>query len=601
MIRKLIFIFIFSFVWSSSFGQDEVSIDMFISPDTIGLDGQAMLAIVVKSEHQNLPTPHIPNLSMFDVTPAGTSTNISIVNGAVESSQAYNYILVPKRQGTYNFKPASLVYNRKRYESNEVMLTVLKAGQSTPKSIEKAATDDRTGENRDVFLAAQLDKERVYVNQQVTLTIKFHHAVRLLSQPDYTPPQISDFWSETLEPQRSYTETISGRRYNVIELNTALFPTRSGKLTIGGAMASVQVPDQSGGRSRDPFRMFDSFFDRGVTRTVRSQPLTLEVLPLPAEKKPEDFSGTVGNFTISAVADKTTVEVNQPITVTYKINGTGNIKTVAEPNIEESNDFRVYRASSDEKVSKIQGVVGGTKIFEETYIPKRAGKLVIPGVELNFFDPAARRYKRIASEPITITAKPSELGAYADLPVPNVAGRVIDPNSKDIRYIKTDPGDLEKEQPLILLTPLYLALNGVPLLLLAAVWVTRKRQEKLASDIGYARSRAAKKMARKRLAKARKMAKSAKPGEFYAEIRMAMFSYIADKLNISPHGMTGEQLIDIVSDSGADETTIESIRSLLRNADFAQYSSANIDAAKIQDSLDKAEEVLVKLEGIKFG
>ncbi len=601
MIRKLIFIFVFSFIWSSSFGQDDVSIEMYVSPDTIGLDGQAMLAVVVKSAHQDLPTPQMPNLSMFDVTPAGNSTNISIVNGAVESSQAYNYVLVPKRQGTYNFKPASIVIDRKRYESNEATLTVLKAGQATPKSVEKAARDEQTGGNRDVFLSAQLDKERAYVNQQVTLTIKFYHAVRLLSQPDYTPPQVSDFWSETLEPQKSYTETISGRRYNVIELNTALFPTRPGKLSIGPAMASVQVPDQNAGRSRDPFRMFDSFFDHGATKTVRSKPLTLEVLPLPDKGKPDKFSGTVGNFNITSTVDKTTVDVNQPITVTYKINGTGNIKTVAEPQIEDSNDFRVFRASSDEKVSKIQGVVGGTKIFEETYIPKRAGNLVIPAVDLTFFDPRSKRYKEIATKPIKITANPSELGEYADLPVPNVAGRVIDQNTKDIRYIKTDPGDLKKASPLILFTPLYMALNGIPVVFLAFVWVASKRREKLATDIGYARSRAAKKMARKRLAKAQKMARTAKPSEFYAEIRMAMFSYVADKLNISPHGMTGDQLIDIVSESGVDETTVDSIKELLRNADFPQYSSAGVDAAKIQDSLDKAVDVLVKLEGIRLG
>jgi len=600
VIRKLIFIFIFSFVWSSGWCQDNVTIEMYISPDTIGLDGQAMLSIVVKSGRQNLPAPQMPNLSMFDAVSSGTSTNISIVNGAVESSQAYNYILYPKQQGTFNIKPAFIVLDRKRYESNEVTLTVLKQGVGTPKGTQEAAQDSQTGETRDVFLVAQLDKKRAFVNQQVTLTIKFYNAVRLLSQPDYTPPQTSDFWSESIEPQRSYTETINGRRYNVIELNTALFPTRPGELTIGSAMASVQVPDNSAGRSRDPFRMFDSFFDRGVTRTVRTRPLTLDVQPLPAEGKPSGYSGTVGDFAISSTADKTTVEVNQPITVTYKINGTGNIKTVAEPKIEETNDFRVYRASSDEKVSKLQGIVGGTKIYEETYIPKRAGNLVIPAVELSFFDPRAKKYKTISSKPINITATAASLNQYAELPIPNVAGRVIDPNAKDIRYIKTDSGRLEKEKPLILLTPLYLTLNGLPVLLLAFVWVASRRRERLASDIGYARSRAAKRMARKRLGKARKIAGSANAAEFFAEIRMALFSYVADKLNISPHGMTGDQLLAIVTGGGADEDTVKDLKNLLRKADFAQYSSAKVSAEDIKDSLDKAENIMVKLEGIRL-
>ncbi len=585
----------------SALAQDEISIEMHVSPDTISLDGQAFLAIVIKSSRQNMPAPELPNLTMFDVNSQGSSTNISIVNGAMEASQAYNYLLTPKMQGTFVIKPASIVYNRTRYQSQEATITVLKSGVGTPRTLEEAATEQASGANRDIFLTAELDKKSVYVGQQVTLTVKFYHSVKLLSQPDYTPPQTTDFWSDNLDPQKSYPQTVNGRRYNVIELTTALFPTRSGELNVGTATVSVMVPADNTRKRNDPFSLFDSFFDRGVTKTARTRSLTLNVLPLPTEGKPENFSGTVGDFSISSSIDKTTTEVNQPVTVTYKISGTGNIKTVAEPQIEETADFRVYQAASDEKSSKIQGKVGGTKIFEEAFIPKRAGKITIPGVSLDFFDPAAKKYKIINTKPITIEVKAAALGDYASVPVPQVTGRIIEPGAKDIRYIKTDPGQLERSRPLILFTPLYLILNGLPVVVLVLAWVSRLRQDKLSSDVGYARSRAARKMAAKRLARARKLSAGDKAAEFFGEIRQALFSYIADKKNLSPHGLTGDMILETMAASGLDTETLELAQGLLRKADFAQYSSARVPHEEMMNSLKTAEDIMVKLEGVKLG
>jgi hypothetical protein len=580
------------------FAQDDISIAMALSRDVITVDDQVILMITLIGSRQNLPEPQLPNLSMFEAYSQGTSTNISIVNGKMETSVAYNYILQPKREGTFVIKPAAITYDHKRIESNEVTLRVEASGSAAPSAPDRESAADQ-GELRDIYLTAEVDKKGAYVNEQITLTVKFYHSVRLYSQPDYTAPQTTGFWADILEPQRVYNQIINGRQYKIIEINTALFPTRSGELTIGPAMVSVEVPTQRRARRNDPFSVFDDFFGRGESKTVRSKRLTLNVLPLPEAGKPDDFSGTVGNYKISSYADKRTVEVNQPVTVTYKISGTGNIKTVAEPSIGDLMDFRVYRASSSEKVSKVNGVVGGIKVFEEVYIPKRAGKLAIPSVKLDFFDPAAKKYKTLTTEPVVLDVRPAPEGEFAELPFAPVSGRVVDPNAKDIRYIKMDAGDITRKQPLILFRPGYLILNGLPVLILVIAWASHRRKEKLTSDIGYARSRRARKMARKRLGRARKLT-SQVPAEFYAEIRLALFSYVADKLNISPFGLTGDKLLDIIQKAGADENLINDTREILKRADFAQYSSAEVSREQITESLQLAEQVLVKLDEVEI-
>ncbi|SYZ73981.1 conserved hypothetical protein [Candidatus Zixiibacteriota bacterium] len=598
MLRRLIIV-ILTAIPLAAYGQADISIQISLNRDTIGIGEQAVLTATITGTVQNLPKPDLPNLTAFNVYSQGTSTNISIINGKMTSSQSYQYVLQPIKPGSFPIKPVTLVYNNQRFVSNELTLTVVgSSGVSTPKNLQQQATPTAS-DNRDIFLTAEVDKRTAFVNEQITLTIKFYTAVQLYSQPEYNAPQTTDFWANALEGQKSYYQLINGRRYNVIEISTALFPTRPGSLQIGSAMVTAMVAVKRQPRANDPFAMFDDMFTQGEQRSVRSSPLTVKVVPLPLEGKPSTYTGTVGDYTIESQPDKLNVDVNQPVTVQYKISGTGNIKTVAEPDIAETMDFRIYRASSNEKITNIGGVVGGTKIFEETYIPKRAGKLEIPPVKLDFFNPRAKKYKSIASNPITIEVRPIAEGG-TEAPMVAVPGLVIEQNAKDIRYIKTDPGNLGTPRPLVLLTPIYLLVNGLPVVLLAALYINRKRRERLTTDIGYARSRAAKKIARRHLSSARKRARVNQAAAFYAELRRALFSYVADKKNISVHGLTGDQLLDILKEAGIDEKFLAMAKDLFRRADFAQYAPGTIDQGKIDESLRAAEELLVKLEEVRF-
>ncbi len=330
--------------------QDNISLRMEMSRDTIDISQQAVLTISVSGAKQDIPAPELPDLSMFNVYSQGTSTNISIVNGKMQTSYTYQYLLQPKKAGIFPISAASIVYNRGKYLSNELALTVIDsdANRRVPRSLKEEGVTT-SGEERDMFLTSEVDKKSAFVNEQITLRLKFYHAVQLYSQPEYTAPQTTDFWSDMLEPQKTYFDTVNGRRYRVIEIATALFPTRSGDLTIGPAMLTASIASRRTPNRKDPFSVFDDFFGQAESQTVRSRPITVKILPLPEENRPTNFTGTVGNFSIEASPDKTNVDMNQPVTVTYKIDGTGNIKTVAEPNIGDLTDFRIYRASTDEK------------------------------------------------------------------------------------------------------------------------------------------------------------------------------------------------------------------------------------------------------------
>lgn len=576
--------------------QDAIDIVVALSRDTIGLSEEAVLEVTVSGAAQNLPAPSLPTLPMFEVYSQGQSSNVTISNGRVQSSVAYRYLILPQKPGSYPINNISLVYNNRRYVGNPVTLTVISQGTATAPELEQRAQDAQ-GSTRDYFLEAVVDTKNPYVSQQVTLTLRFFIAVQFYGSPELVEPSTTGFWTELLGNKSPYFQKVNNRTYRVIERKYALFPTQTGELTIGRATISLTVAAQR--QRRDPFDIF-GMMGTGQEVQVRSQPLTINARSLPDAGRPDDFSGTVGKFTIRATAQKTEAEVNQPVSVTIAISGTGNIKSVAEPVIAESPDFRVYKASSNESSSNLNDRIGGTKTFEEVFIPKRPGRLEIPALAFNYFDPDEKRYKVISTRPISLNVLKTE--GYAEVPdLPYAApGMTVGAEARDIRYIKTDPGDLRPVGRLLIHSPIYLAVNAAPVALLAATVIMRRRREKLAGDVGYARARQASREARRRLVRARKLAAVATAGDFYAEASRALLSFVADKLNISPHGLTTDRLSELLTQHGAAVELVDQTTSFLKKCDFARFAPAAVAQADIEQSLHEAEQIMVRMEEVKF-
>lgn len=584
-------------VSTSAQSKTEISVSVVLDRDTIGLDEQAILLVEISGASQNLPKPQLPTLSTFEVYSQGRSSNISIMNGVVSSTVSYRYLLLPKKAGTFPIQQIAVVANNKRYKGNSVELTVLNKGSSVSTKLSERAQSGQ-GKTKDYFFEAIVDKKNPYVNEQVTLTLKFYIAVQYYGSPELTEPTTTGFWTEILGNKAPYYQKINNRNYKVIERKYALFPTQTGELTIGRAMIQVTVASKR--RSRNP-SIFGNVFGRGEDVSVRTGTVKLNIKALPRAKRPDDFTGTIGDFKITATANKREVEVNQPVSVSIKISGTGNIKSIGQPIIPEmAEQFRIMHASSSENISKVNDKIGGAKIYEEIFIPKRLGEMEIPALTFNYFDPARHQYKTISTKPIKIkSTKPEGYAVSSDVPYasPDIT---IGSNARDIRYIKDNPGDLTPIGHIIIFNPLYLIANGLPVLFLAGMILVRFRREKLAGDIGYARSKAAAREAKRKLARAKSIAKVESVNDFYLEIYTALTSYIADKMNISPHGLTTESVKQMLTDRDADESIIDKLIQSMQKCDFARFASSAISQQDIDKALVEAEEVMILIDGVKF-
>lgn len=525
----------------------ELTIAASPAATSLALGGEFVLAVAVSAPSSSAPAPRLPPMADFDVYEAGRSQSMSFVNGTVSSGANYSFVLRPRRAGRLVVPPISVESGGKTAATGPIEIEVLPPGTAAPARPAPRAPDEPAapaGERRPaVFVEATLDKPRVFVNEQATLTVRFYTATTLLGSPSYEPPALSGVIAEDLPPERHGTASFGGHVYHYSEIKTALFPVQAGRASIGAATVACRIPQQTGG---DPFAsdFFDRFFSAATTRVVRlqSQPLSLQADPLPAGK-PAGFSGAVGRFTLAATLDRTKVKAGESATLSVVVTGKGNLKSVPEPARPDLPQVRFFEAESSFTADKSADKAGGSKTFRVVLVPRVSGRVVLPPVSLSYYDPERKDYATARSEPLTLEVAPGDPGAapYAAGPAPAAAPGVT-VVSEDIRYLKPLPSRAPASDALAAfagLGPLHALPFAALLAALAADWRRRRRE----ADPRGARFRGARARADERLARAAALA-DAEPARAAALVGEALVGYVADKLDASAAGLTLRAALD---------------------------------------------------------
>ena len=90
-----------------------------------------------------------------------------------------------------------------------------------------------------------------------------------------------------------------------------------------------------------------------VSKVIVTPKITVNVNPLPTGK-PANFSGGVGEFSITSSINSKEVKTNDAITIKLVISGTGNLKLIANPEIKFPEDFDMIRHTRFSSVTGVQ-------------------------------------------------------------------------------------------------------------------------------------------------------------------------------------------------------------------------------------------------------
>ncbi|MDH5627133.1 MAG: BatD family protein, partial [Candidatus Krumholzibacteria bacterium] len=536
----------------------------------------------------------------------GTSQSFSFVNGQASSSITFNYVLVPRNEGTFLIEPIRFTVSNKQYNANPVTVTVVAAasGVTAPPA---AATPDATppgdlpGSDESIFVAASVSADTVYVNQQITWTLGYYTdgRVELLRSPNYSPPAAEGFWVEDLPPQNKYYANLHGRQYLVSEIKRGYFPTAPGVYTIGEARVDLVVDDV---RSRGSV---NDFFSRGLRggfgqqRTLQTDPIQVVVLPLPGRGKPSGFEGAVvSNLTVSTAVDKQVVQVGEPVNVSVEMSGIGNMRTLIPPALDKLNEFKVYESGSSTDSFKKDYVVSGRRKFDFVLVPQAEGRFTIPPVSVAYFDPVKGSYAVAKSIPVPLEVKP---GTPEDARKLVYAGggddfRVI---NRDIRFIHSPPANLTVASPPFYASRLFVVLQALPALAVAASLVIERRRRRLRSDLGLARASRALRDADRRIAGAAKAFGAGRRDDGFSLLQGAVLGYFADRMNVPQAAVTSSDIDAYLDKRGVDTEVAAAVGRVVAACNVARYAAGaaeSVDgsalAAQARGALAAVEKVL---------
>jgi len=583
---------------------EDLSVSASVRQRSVNVGAEVVLSVVVTgSGLRSMPDPVLPRIENAGVYSAGKSTSIStsLVNGRFTSqnSVTHNYVLVPEQEGELVIGPISVTHKDVTKQTAPITVTVVAAGESftaTPRGETREAPAGTTG-GKDVFVELVADKTRAYVSEQLILTFRFYTRVNLLRQPEYVPPTTTGFWVEPLPKQPSYQTIVDGLTYLVLEVKSAVFPTRAGTLTIEPATLRCVIEDAGRASSRDPFDRFRRGFfgmgERGREISLQSQPLQIEVLSLPSENVPASFGGAVGQYSITMTADKTRVKQGDPVTLTITISGSGNISTVSEPVIPEIPGMRSYDSGSQVSSAGDANGLSGKKIFERVVVPEVTGGFSIGSAEFTYFDPDADRYRTLTAGPIDIDVAPGpvSIGPQSELPDKQEV-RVL---SRDILHIHAGETDLRPAERPLHKSTWFLLLQLAPLPAYIGALGYRRHTERLSADAGYARLRRADRMARKRLSAARKRLDDPDSLGFYSALEKATRDFVGDKFNLAATGMTYDQMEIRLQSRSIPYSLIHELSEVLQECDQARFCPTEAGSAARKTAREKAGAVISRL------
>lgn len=357
LLSLLLFVFTAIF-WQQSAAAPTANIDRSV----IAIDESFTLSIRI-NETSIKTGPELSSLETdFHVLANSQSSRHMLKNGRSESWTEWTISLIPKRQGQLSI-PAIAINGQ---YTQAISINVL------------AAVPQARGELRPIYLESEIDKDTVYVQQQLIYTLRIYQSIQL-DNMNITEPEFDDAAMEKLE-QNTFQRRIQNTPYRVHELRYAIFPQKTGELIIPELVftANETVSRRS------------MFTLPGQGRPIRksSQQHSVQVV-----SSPDSFPGDTWlpakslQVTESWSGNPDDIRVGDSITRTVTINADGLLHTQLPPyNFPSLDGARFYPdKGKGETTATNQGVIS-TRIDSAAIIPTKAGTIELPEIRISWWD-----------------------------------------------------------------------------------------------------------------------------------------------------------------------------------------------------------------------
>lgn len=505
------------------------------APDTMRIREPGIITVRVEAAGTEAPRVIAPPFSPFLAARRSETTRSDVQSGRAWSTAIVRYELRATRSGEFTLLPFTARLGGRSAVSSRTTIVVKPTPVDTaiPEIVARAPVAP-TGE---VGFHALALPETVYVGQQATYQVGVFLGndvrVRMRRNPEFIPPELRSMLAYDLAGGQSTFHTrISGdQRYDVHVFRRALFPLAPGRFVMPPARLVYSVP------------LGASFFSREESRTLRAESTVVVAIEPPTAARPDDYAGAVGVLSVSSHVDSAHGRVGDPLLLTVRVTGTGNVKLFPRPRVDIGWGAIV---PSDERVRIDSGalLVRGTKEFDWIVTPQREGRVGLPDVRYWYFNPYTEKYELAVAAADSLAIGP---GALA----PRDSVMAVAPLAIRAEFRGSLPPPLATRPAFWLL----LLLAPLPALGVVAARMPRRARRRISAADTL-----------------RRLASSRRSGDA-AEIRRTFLRALADRLGLGVQTLTRPGEVDhLLRRSGVPAPLARETESFLASLDAALYA-----------------------------
>lgn len=351
-----------------------IEVTAVVSPRFIQFNEKATLELTIsgKTQINHIGSPQFSFLPHFLAVPLESNTTPRLVDDKVAVTMAWVYELIPQKIGEVALPDISFLYQGIPYLANPGKIIV--GAADTYHNISTGGVHK---------VVAEVDNHKPYINEGIEYRFSYLYTTVLPTEEPPTPslPNFNGFKVEKLSGEKNTKTRVGGKTFYVQEYVRRLYPQNVGKILI--EPSELKLPLKSN------------------PKVLKTKAIPLNVQQLPTLRKPTNFSGAVGNFSISAQVDRNRLAVRNAITLSLYIKGNGNLDNITPPNISSLQGFRVNPPAP------INADIEKSIQYNYVAIPIEAGRLQIPAIVFTFYNPNTKTYQTTKTQPIPITVIPN--------------------------------------------------------------------------------------------------------------------------------------------------------------------------------------------------
>ena len=389
-----------------------------------------------------------------------------------------------------------------------------------------------------------------------------------------------------LQEQKLSTEWVNGKEFYVhIIRKLQLYPLQAGRFTIDPMEIKNRVKFSSQIMNRKTQQRIAEGMLSGndaeneeeeegtttIENQMRTDPLVIEVKPLPEKNKPEDFNAAVGKFTLHTRLAQSTLARNEEGFLVVSIEGEGNFVQLSAPVIEWPAGIEGFEAVVSDSLDNLKMPLAGKRQFRYGFVSTEAGVFSLPVVRFSYFDSDSNRYRTMESKALKINVSQQEKQrSTMDTP-------------------KTSIDELSQQKSKIAIIVVFLLVSVV-----LAYWAFKKKPvaadpmpvEKAKPDIGDLLAEAS-------------IQVTGDEASFYPALHGSLWDYFQQYFAIAGSTHNKEYLFKQLREKGTGEEEITILSAILADCETGIYTSA-VPGKSREQLLIETRELMEKLNNQLF-